>query len=237
MRLHVFGDSHVMALHKGAQLLERQLARSSVDADFYCRQGPNWRAVRTSKIGQTLRFRTACTWESVLEYTVDQPNDTYIFCAPLHTAELWRDPTWHRFCPWRSAKDFPAMHPLSDGMIESIIDSQMNTPLRMLKEMKELGYMALVAEPPKPLQKGPRVGQFNPGVVISVDKFFRAYITRRLVDIGVPIIRVPEFTHHDGLTPEQYSDPRPDDTHHGSAEFGAAMMKQIVQVATGVTLN
>ncbi len=237
MKLHIFGDSHVMALHKGAQSLEQKLAQASVDADFYCRQGPNWWNVRTHKKGHALRFRTACTWEPLLDYTVDQPNDIYVFCAPLHTAELWRDPTWHHFCPWRSIKDFPSLHPLSDGIIESVIDRQVNTTLGMLKEMKELGYMVLVAEPPKPLQKGPQVGQFDPRVVVSVDRFFRAYVTRRLVDLGVPVIRVPEFTHCDGLTPDQYSDPRPNDTHHGSAEFGAAMMKQIVQVTAGVTLN
>lgn len=237
MNLHVFGDSHVVALHRGAQSLGQKLAQASVDADFYCRQGPNWLNARTTKIGHSLHFRTACTWEAVLDYTVDRLSDIYIFSAPLHTAELWRDPTWHHFCPWRSAKDFPAMHPLSDGMIETVIDSQVNTTLGLLKDMKECGYMVLVAEPPKPLKKGPQVGQFDPGVVVSVDKFFRAHVSRRLVEIGVPIIRVPEFTHVDGLTPEQYSDPRPNDTHHGSAEFGAAMMKQIVQVAAGITLN
>jgi hypothetical protein len=237
MKLHVFGDSHVVALHAGARQLQQQLAQASIDADFYCRQGPNWRNVRTTKRGHQLRFTTACTWEPALDYTLDNPNDVYVFCAPLHTAGLWRDLTWREFCPWRSAKDFPGMHPLSDGMIESIFDDQVKTTLGMLKDMKELGYMVLVAEPPKPLQKGPAVDQLDPRVVISVDNFFRAYVFRRLTEIGVPVIRIPEFTHQNGLTPDQYSDPRPNDTHHGSPEFGVAMLKQIVQVAGGITLN
>lgn len=237
MKLHVFGDSHVAALHAGAQPLRPQFEQAGLDVDFYCRQGPNWRTVRTRINGNAIRFKTACPWEKPLDYTVDALADIYIFCAPLHTAEVWREPAWRDFCSWRSAKDFPDLHPVSDSMIEPLIEGQVARPLQILREMKEQGYMVLVAEPPKPLQQGPRACGFEPGVVVGIDHMFRQNVLRRLVEIGIPVIYVPESTHENGLTPNRYSDPRPNDTHHGNAAFGTAMMKQIVQTTTGITLN
>lgn len=73
--------------------------------------------------------------------------------------------------------------------------------------------------------------------MIAVDQVYRRYIGSRLNDMGIPVIPIPDFTHENGFTPDLYSDERPDDTHHGSTEFGAVMMKQIVQLTMGIALN
>lgn len=237
MRIHIFGDSHVRALYDGVDPLREQLAQASIEVDFYSRSGPSWETVHIRKIGTSFRYRGACKWERPLDYTVDQPGDIYVFSSPLHSTALWRTATWREFCPWRCAVEFPSLHPVSDAIIEGIAEALMKTPLGILKEMKECDYMVLVAESPRPLSKGPAVKGIDPRVVVGVDNVFRSYITRRLGEIGVPIIRIPDFTHQDGLTLDQYSDHREDDAHHGNAEFGTVMMKQIVRITTGIALN
>ena len=235
--LHVFGDSHVSPLHRGKQTLNEAMAQANIDADFYVRQAPNWRNVRINQVGKGLRLRAVCTWEQPLNYTINQPDDVYVFSGPLHTAGLWRELAWREFCPWRIAEKFPNHHPVSDGVIEHMAEQHSGKTLEILKQVKDRGYMILVAEPPKPLKKGPQVDAIEPGVVIAVDQVYRRYIGARLNDMGIPVIPIPDFTHEDGFTPDLYSDERPDDTHHGSTEFGAVMMKQIVQLTMGITLN
>jgi hypothetical protein len=235
--LHVFGDSHVSPLHRGKQTLNDEMAGAGIDADFYVRQAPNWRNVRITQVGKSLKLRGLCTWEKPLAYTIDKPDDIYVFSAPLHTAGLWRELAWREFCPWRVAAQFPRHHPVSDAVIEHMAEQHADKTLEILRQIKARGYMILVAEPPKPLKKGPQVDAIEPGVVIAVDQVYRRYIAGRLSDFGIPIIPIPDFTHEDGLTPDLYADARPDDTHHGSTEFGRVMMKQIVRLTMGITLN
>jgi hypothetical protein len=237
MRIHIFGDSHVRALYDGVGPLQEQLAQASIEVDFYSRINITWRSVEIGKDGKNLRFRAASEWEKPLNYAVTQLEDTYVFCSPLFSGILWREKAWKEFCPWRCAKNFPSLHPVSDALIENTVGEWMKTPLNLLKEMKQHEYIVLVAEPPKPLHRAPALKGVDPRIIVTLDNIFRSYMARRLTEIGVPIVPVPDFTHQDGFTPDRYSAPKDTDNDHGNAEFGTMMMKQILRFAAGKELN
>lgn len=222
-----------MRLEEGARPFGQQLANASLAIDFYSVNGLNWAHVQTSRKGHSFRFQSNYLPHIPLDYTIDTPEDLYVFSAPLHSALVCRQPAWRDFCPWACASKYPALHPVSDSTIEILADKSDSRCIDMLKEMKTHGYPVVVAEPPKPIGQVATNDGISPDIVLEVDRIWRRHVSRQLSEIGVPIIPVPDFTHRDGLTVEEYAG----EGYHGNAKFGAAMMKQILRLTVGIQLH
>jgi hypothetical protein len=132
---------------------------------------------------------------------------------------------------------FPDLHVVSNSVIEDFAEQRTRRPLTLLRRMKESGYMVLVAEAPKPLTRSPAIDGIAAAVVTGVDKVYRSYVSRKLSELGIPIIYVPETTYEDGLTKDEFSATGEGKIHHGNGAFGEMMMKRILQFAAGITLN
>lgn len=234
--IHIFGDSHVDTLCEGNRLLQSYLNDALLKIDFYCRHGLNWRHFSIRQNATVIHCSSNHFSDKPMDYTVDKPDDIYVFSAPFHSAPIYTNPAWREFCPWPCVGAHPELHAISDALIENKIEPLIRKPLDLLRRMKECSYMVLVAEAPRPLCRTVTKDKVASDVIAGVDKVYRSYVARKLAEISVPIIRVPESTHHDGLTKEEYSHPWANDPHHGNAEFGTMMMKQIIRTTTGVEL-
>jgi hypothetical protein len=233
-KIHIFGDSHVWFLNKGWKAIRSESDYTSDDIEFYGQHGANWFQFRTSVVNDGLKFYSnvaaeVCNNPEIfpVDYSLGSRDDLYIFSSLLHSCTVYRDPTWHQFCPWECLEKNPDLHAVSTSLIELWSCAQAKVRLDMLRAVKERGYSIAVVEPPKPLSRVPGMWGLRPDILLAADRIYRNFVMRNLGEIGIPVIEVPSHTHERGFTTPKYSAPQPD-PHHGSEMFAAEMMRLIL---------
>ncbi len=219
----VFGDSHVGCISwRFKDLTEK------ADIKFDPVHGANWGAFELTETPEGLHvFADRVPGHNPLDLHING-GDQYYFSSPLHSAPFYRDPAWRSFCPWTCSIDSPDHTPVSDATIEAWVDTAQARRMELLVKMKARGFDVTVVEPPKPLQRRAH-GSTKPSILRRVDEMVRNHITKRLQDLDVGVIEVPEHTVSDGFTLEAFSSENLEDPHHGSRPFYKLMLDKIIQ--------
>lgn len=234
-KVHIFGDSHVWILKMGWDAIEPYTNHASGELEFYGRHGANWFEFETLEVDDRLKFYSnnaaeICNNSDIypVNYGLGNQDDIYIFSSPLHSCTVYRDATWHQFCPWECREKNLDLHAVSTSLIEIWSGAQVKLRVDMLRAAKARGYNIAVVEPPKPLSRVPEMWGLRPDVLLAADGIYRNFVMRSLGEIGVPVIEVPSHTHERGFTIPEYAAPHPD-PHHGSRLFAAEMMRMILK--------
>lgn len=221
----VFGDSHAWAMSFG------QLKQPGLDIRFNETHGVNWHNFKVTEIESGFHITSDRVLESKPLDIKLVHGDAYFFCSVLHSAPFFRHPAWKQFCPWECAKDNPDLEPVSTAVIHQWVKRATRNRVDFLELMQDCGIHIHVVEPPKPLERVPGLCGIGPDIVRQVDRIMRDYVFGRLREIGVPVIKAPAETIHNGFTPESFSAANPDDPHHGNAAFNALQLKQVIKAA------
>jgi hypothetical protein len=231
-KLIIFGDSHVGSLRGGWGITLKNLASPPIEVEFYGRYGTNWHEFETTETASGLHFYADLVPNfDPVDFTVDNLDDVYVFCSPLHSAVILRGFGGQEYCPWTCAAITPGLQAVSTAVIETWAAAHMKCRFAMLKILKARGYHIAVAEPPKPVTRISDILAIDPCVIAEVDRIYRNFVVRWLKENDIPVIFVPEQTYADGFTPEEWAMPAATDGHHGSWKFGAEMMAKIIQFA------
>lgn len=232
MKIRIFGDSHVGTLKHGWTDVKSYALKNRMASDFYSRHGVNWIKFSINDSGAGIHlFADRVPGRGPVDYLLDDSADMYVFSAPLHSGPVYRDPTWRSFCPWQCANQHFDMQPVSDGVLETWTDRQLACQIDMLGCAIKRGYRIAVVEAPKPLSRTPDLHKIHPDILLTVDRLYRESVVRRLAELGVTIIPVPDRLQANGFTPPEFSSENPADPHHGSTSFGATMLRAIFDVA------
>jgi hypothetical protein len=230
-KIRVFGDSHVACLREGAAASEL-VAASGLEVEFYGRHGLNYLQFEVTDVDGKVRiFSHALPQRRPLDYVIDSPEDIYFFSSILHSARSFSNVAWRTFCPWQCAEANPALQPVSSAVLRTWIEDQVRSRYDLLVKLKAHGYRVAVVEPPKPLPRASRQLQIRPDVLRAVDDCHRSVVGEMLRAADIDVISVPEHTHADGFTTDEYMSTTPRDIHHGNERFGAEMMDSIVRYA------
>ncbi|MCA6218287.1 hypothetical protein KGA65_17265 [Ideonella sp. B7] len=155
------------------------------------------------------------------------------FSGPLHSMRLWsKDWTRHKpiGLPVGDEPDDPALHRVSIGLIQQIIDDDVAQQLAMLSALRR-HHRVFVMEAPAPFRAHPAVNRNGASTVLCLNQLYRARVTQQLEARDIPVVSMEP----DWLTPEGFLRPRfkstaAGDHHHGNADFGEAMLKRMAQV-------
>lgn len=240
-KLRIIGDSHVLVLYVGWERVAEKFGALPFQVEFLSLHGANWFEFKTTETDRGLRFYSNRVAEahpdhelytnSALDYVIDSLDDLYVFVSPLHSASIYREPSWQTFCPWECAEANPDLQAVSTSVMEAWFEAHIKCRLSMMKMMKERGYNLAVAEAPKPLVRTAAQFALRQDGLLASDRLYREFVCRRLRENEIPVISVPEHTHSEGFTTDEYSASDPTDPHHGNDLWGAETMTKLLQFA------
>ena len=154
---------------------------------------------------------------------LDGVDTIYGISAPLHSVRIWRHPGWRKFAP--NGRQFLGI-PVSSGMIRQVILDDQQYVLQLLAILLRNGKRVFVIEPPHPFRHHPALRVAPPQLVHHLNLVYRSHIRCALVEMGVPIVSVPDHCVEDGFMSDAYA--QPDDHHHGNLRYGRLMMEQVL---------
>ncbi len=240
-RLHLVGDSHLNQIWGAWNRIAKAFDPLTFGSDCFCihganifdfelTDGDNGISVYSNRVAEefpnTLEYKN-----NAFVYNFDQMDDVYVFASPLHSAQIYRHSGWKEFCPWECATAHPDLQALSTSVLTAWFEAHIRRRLELLRAMNRRGFRVAVVEPPKPLARVPVLFSLSRDIVQATDRLYRKYVKAILAENDIVVISVPEHTHVDGFTTEEYSYPVSTDAHHGSFLFRAEMMIRILDFA------
>lgn len=231
MKVLITGESHIGAIAKGLDLLrERGEIPPEYDifikplggghllpTPFFVDEGTHARLTEPTYIAnfQTLPPKS-------------QQHDWYGFCAPLHTARVYRHEDWKQYSTLAMP---PATIPLSASAFRRVVLDDQKYVLQLLDLLLRNKKKVFAIEAPYPFQRHYHVANIGAEKLLRINSDFRAIMLAELQHRHIPVIRVPaECIGADGFMLDAFHCGTPDDQHHASAEFGAKMMRQIIEL-------
>jgi len=157
----------------------------------------------------------------------EKNNVIYAVSMPLNTSRILRDFPWGRFVPWQLRRDEDE-HALSDQVLREIMWSDVKYAIEFINAMVSAKLNVVVVEAPHFFPDSQYLDHSRKEVCCFVSAAYRTFVRAQLSEKNVPVISQPASTlDQDGCTLVQYHKGG-GDLHHGSAQFGAIMMKELI---------
>jgi len=234
MKIIITGDSHTAALRSGADMLAglgdlpqdvqidiKRLGRGgSLRTPFFIDRG-NY----AEMIDQTHQKRI-----TRLPFSDEQESYGYYgICGPLHTIRLWRNNDyWQKYTPFTMQC---GQAPVSTSLLRHIVLQDQLYIMQLVELLKRVGANVFVIEAPKPYRHHPILELVDPNVITHIDSFYRKVIRECLAALDVPVIDIPKACYDaDGFMLDAFRHDNQTDGYHANKEFGAIMIKQIIEV-------
>lgn len=226
----ITGDSHLAALRRA------QDEHPAKDRISFVPLGPGGRArsrfFAIEDGGKTVAI-TEPDWTQHRFNREAMPSaDAKLFLSlPLNTSRIHRLHGWERHVPWSLKRDEREI-PLSDSMLDAMIDADSRHTIAFAVALKEAGLDVSVVAAPTLFAHHPVLEQAPEGVPAFVEDRYRARVSKQLSEAGIPIIEQPaETLDGDGRTSTDFSNPRSHDVHHGNVDYGRLTLDKIVAAA------
>lgn len=233
MKVMITGDSHTAALKLGVDMLVAQNdlpqdyqldvqqlgGGKSLTMPFFVDKGD------FAEMSQEKHQKRI----SRLPFSDEQePYAYYGICGPLHTVRLWRNKDyWQKYTPLTPKK---GQAPISASLLRHIILQDQLYIMQLVGLLKRVGVKVFVIEAPKPYRHHPILEVVDPNVITHIDGFYRKVIRECLASKDVPVIDVPSACYGaDGFMLETFRHDNPMDGYHANKEFGAIMIKQVIE--------
>jgi len=154
--------------------------------------------------------------------------DYYVISGPLHTVRIWRRRAyWKKYTPFIP---YGNQIPVSTGLLRHVVRQDQRYVMQLIELLTREGVNVFVVEAPKPFKHHPILKWVNPGVISYIDGFYRKLMREWLASKGVPVINVPSDCYDaDGFMLEKFRHENPSDPHHADKEFGAIMIREIIE--------
>jgi hypothetical protein len=230
-KLIVTGDSHAIALREGLRGLEKDTS-FEVEAR---RLGTGRHMLQPffRNTGSEIRFIVDDYTKSHDLFAVGNikknPDLVYGFSMGFHSAKLFSSNIWRSFAPWNLA-DSVNLAPVSIAAINAMIEAIWGEVLSFYENCIALGVEFFGIACPPPRRDHPCIEKGNDArVVAAVAQIAHDYMEKWLADRGRRCVRVPETTiDQGGFLREQFIRIAPNDTHHGNADYGELMMRDVI---------
>ena len=223
----ITGDSHVGPLNRGIQKLAEQNAvpdtlditirplgaGALMKTPFFVEEDGVARMLPAEYKTNMLRLPTQG------EYTV------YGFSGNFHTTRILRDVNWSNIAPIAVAKD---EQPVSTAFLNELFHEDQKYMLALLDVMLKSQVTVFVVEAPRAFRHQRIFERARKEVLFYIDQEYRKYIRRELEKRGIQVIAVPPgCLDEEGFMLDCYRHPDERDQHHGNAEFGEVMMREV----------
>ena len=144
-----------------------------------------------------------------------------------------RDVSWQRHVPWKFKKRRREI-PISDGLIETIIEQDCSKSIAFIKAIALTGIKVFAIEGPRFFEHATYLKRKRIEVCADIEQRYRSYASQKLADVGIGVIEQPTQTITKiGTTHHDYRHPDPRDEHHGNAFMATwcATLSLIMQTA------
>jgi hypothetical protein len=155
------------------------------------------------------------------------PSVTYGFCGNLHTTRVLRDVDWSEHAPAGMAR---RGLPVSSALLHEIFHDDQKYMLALLDLLRRSGASVFVIEGPYPFRHHRMFAGPRTDVLMYIEREYRRYAKRELERRGIEFVAVPaDCIDKNGFMLDRYRHPLEKDQHHGNTEFGALMMRRVIQ--------
>lgn len=234
----VTGDSHCAPLMRGFSLLKAiNYPQGELDIRF-CPMGSGriYGAEFFSFKGGKLVMAEGCYSRFFPPEQVESPIGCVVLSAPLHPFRWIKSGLGGG-----GFKDFSVLgfngsaRPVSERLLRSAADYD-NQPIRnFIQAVQGLGYKVVAIEPPRVFRDKPHLRSLAPELLVNLDRIYREQALSWMKSQSVEVIAVPDdMLDPEGFMLKRFESPKPRDQHHGSIEFGARMMQQLIAALTGM---
>ena len=178
---------------------------------------------------------THSKWNNLIfsekELNKDEDFQLLAVSLPINSSRILRDVSWQRHVPWKFKKRRREI-PISDGLIETIIEQDCSKSIAFIKAITLTGIKVFAIEGPRFFEHAPYLKRKRIEVCADIEQRYRSYASQKLADVGIGVIEQPTQTITKiGTTHHDYRHPDPRDEHHGNALYGHLVCDAIVDYA------
>jgi hypothetical protein len=233
-RVLITGDSHIGAL-KRAQNLGNDTRIAELD---FLRLGEGYVSRLDFFAVDTVANEVRVTHPEWTNHSFsnrtlnkDEDHQLLVVSLPINSSRILRDCSWQRHVPWRLKKK-PAEAPLSDALIDAIIEQDCGKSLNFIAALSTVGVKVAVLEGPRFFEHARYLKAKRLDVCLDIEHRCRDYATKRLNAIGVDVISQPKATISTiGTTHADFRHENPKDRHHANVEFGRLACHAVLDYA------
>lgn len=155
---------------------------------------------------------------------------TMVFLSmPLNTSRILRDYAWYKFAPSDLAE---TETPLSQGMVESLIDLDVSHALNLTKDLSRVWPDLVVVEAPRFFENASYLSKHRFKICQYIDAAYRRRVKATLTKWGIAVLKQPSITVTGaGTTDLAYDNENPLDQHHANAAYGKLVLQQMLSHA------
>lgn len=230
MKILITGGSHVVALNQGfKQLTEsgevpkelefvvRPLGGGlSVSRNFFRSRGDH---VEITDPKFRAKFRR-----------IPPPGSNYdaiVLSTALYSRPIWNKSDWAVYGVAGVSNDRIM---ISNHMLRRVIHDDNKFIIEFLRQLRAFGMQVCVVEGPRPFRHNVEVQRAGIDLVEYIDSQYRSLTLETLSREEIPAILVPDFVFDEnGFMLPKYRHKNASDKTHGNVDFGAVMMRQVIQ--------
>jgi len=232
LNILITGDSHLAALDRalkgddslcqGHNIRVIPLGNSEASHNPYFQESKNG-------IDITLdRFQNFITELPPLDGQ-DKP-DTIAVSFLFHTVRFLRHKTlWKSFSP-ASLGPKSGLHCLSLAALKRMVLNQQQYNLELVNKLQKYVPNVIALEGPRLFAHHPMFKENEQDILMEIDHQYRNIMRKALSEANVTVIGCPEETYDSktGLMKTSFRPGRSEDYHHGSTEFGAMVLQDLI---------
>jgi hypothetical protein len=227
MKILITGDSHTGALNRGWNKINGPDEKGSLDIKI---QPLGTGAHLNTKFFEEKNGAAIITNEAYkknfVEFPLRRGEYIYGFSAPFHTIRVLRDIDWISNAPVHVVQNEA---PITSSLLKQIFYNDQKYLLSFFDLLLKKQERLFVIEAPLLFRHNPIFRKGREDVLLYIDREYRSYIRTELENRNIHVIRVPDLCFDaQGYMRERYRHPSAQDPHHGNAEFGEIMMKEVM---------
>ncbi|MBB4301670.1 hypothetical protein GGD81_000687 [Rhodobium orientis] len=221
--IKVFGDSHANRISKLGTIPE--------GFEVFGSHGQNVLSFRLTEQDGGLHI-FADNWEGVppLDVTL-LPSDLNVLSGPFHSSPISRNDTWRRHCHWTLHEAFPKLSPVSDAVMDAVVDDRLAAMFRLIKACQNMDIPIVVIEAPLIRRTESTFRGIEEEVLVDTDRRYRDTVRARLAGAGVPVIATPPETNDGRFTKDEFGAEIATDVHHGNRDYVKLAIESVVAFA------
>lgn len=224
-KIKLIGDSH-------CRFIEGPVTDPAKGVIIDWTHGKNILSLNTDDMGDAIRIHADCALKfDAYDTILDKSYDLIVYSGPLHSSLVTRHQTWHDFCHWSLAENFPARQPVSTATLKAVAGQQIANSMRCLALARQKDITIAVLEPPKLSRRALEYANIDEKVFTDIDARFRNLIRSMLAEIDVPVIDTPAQTHDGIFLKPAFQAKNQNDLHHGNFPYGRAALASIFEYA------
>jgi hypothetical protein len=241
MKNIIFGDSHVWSMIDGYKKLFPDKLNSlhnnffeSEDFIFMPRHGLNWFDPDFVCADDVFRIhkdivKNETPVDLIIPLNENSFNSCYYFSSIFFSSVLFAHKLWKEYRLPKSQFNRSRLV-LTYDEINILIDKSIESRIRLILKMKEIGLKISIIESPKLMRKIEKLHYTDFETIINLDYLYRDRVLKKLQETEINYILCPQSTYDDEkFTLLNYERNDPTDPHHANDLWGSTMISLIIE--------